>query len=517
MLLKHVVVTLLLVAVASCELAARVSLNSATYSRGDNVILQWEIINTGAPSHILRWGTPLEGEWNSNMFVIQNENGESAVYNGKILKRGPPTSEHFSEISAVSGELVLSEGYQFPLAGNYFITLAISVTTREGLSLKIQSNTVELNVVSADIMVERSQGAHAVRVVNYIGCDATQTTTAATAISNALVAVLNVNTYLGQTLPPSCSEDYVEWFGIYSDSNWQKIQQDFLNMTPFLQNLNFGIDCSTCVLPGVYAYVFPTDTDHIIYLCAAFWGSPPGPYETDSQSGTVIHELSHFNDIAATADNAYGQTDCRALAISDIPSALNNADSHEYLAEASPVCLTGGSGGDPHIFTFDGQDVNLQLFGDNKNYVLFTNDELRVVIRTSGTERRSFITAIGITYRSHHLLAHFNGTEAEFLLDDVVIDQSEITPIGEMKVFTPDPTKLTGPLAEESRYLLTGLQIANIAEIVAGLRPGSGPFFNIQVLEQHYRDESGLILAVSNSNFIRDADWISNFETDSLF
>ena len=72
-----------------------------------------------------------------------------------------------------------------------------------------------------------------------------------------------------------------------------------------------------------------------IYVCNAFWSAPMTG--TDSKAGTLIHEMSHFNVVAATDDWAYGQTAAKSLASSDPTKALDNADSHEYFAENTPA------------------------------------------------------------------------------------------------------------------------------------------------------------------------------------
>ena len=53
----------------------------------------------------------------------------------------------------------------------------------------------------------------------------------------------------------------------------------------------------------------------------------------NENQGVVIHEMSHFRTTAETNDYAYGQGACQALADSNPHKAINNADSHKYLAE----------------------------------------------------------------------------------------------------------------------------------------------------------------------------------------
>jgi peptidyl-Lys metalloendopeptidase len=82
-----------------------------------------------------------------------------------------------------------------------------------------------------------------------------------------------------------------------------------------------------------YAYGYP-NKPYTIYLCKVFWlASLSG---TDSQGGTLIHEMSHFTLVAGTNDYVYGQAGARNLAITNPNNAINNADNHEYFAENNP-------------------------------------------------------------------------------------------------------------------------------------------------------------------------------------
>ncbi len=54
---------------------------------------------------------------------------------------------------------------------------------------------------------------------------------------------------------------------------------------------------------------------------------------TDSQSGTLIHEMSHFENIGGTMDHAYGLRNAKVLASQDPKRALYNADTFEYYLE----------------------------------------------------------------------------------------------------------------------------------------------------------------------------------------
>lgn len=49
-----------------------------------------------------------------------------------------------------------------------------------------------------------------------------------------------------------------------------------------------------------------------------------------------MHESSHFDQIAATRDYAYGHYDSQILAKTNPGLAVQNADSHEYFVENDP-------------------------------------------------------------------------------------------------------------------------------------------------------------------------------------
>lgn len=87
---------------------------------------------------------------------------------------------------------------------------------------------------------------------------------------------------------------------------------------------------------GLFAYVYPTDENHTIYLGDQFWKSSSSG--TDSTAGTLAHEMSHFIDIGGTKDGfpkpaIYGVTSSRKLAETNSELALKHADSFQYYLE----------------------------------------------------------------------------------------------------------------------------------------------------------------------------------------
>jgi len=124
------------------------------------------------------------------------------------------------------------------------------------------------------------------------------------------------------------SATFTEWFGEYTNERWNTVR-DGINSIADNSVVAYKCDDRT----GVYAYVYPTDSSHTIYCCKVFWNIPVvGGFDT--KAGTLIHELSHFNNIAATRDWVYGTPGARDLARSNPTRAVNNADNYEYFSES---------------------------------------------------------------------------------------------------------------------------------------------------------------------------------------
>ena len=90
----------------------------------------------------------------------------------------------------------------------------------------------------------------------------------------------------------------------------------------------------------LFAYVYPDD-ERVVHL-GNLWASAPET-GTDSQAGTLGHEMSHFDSVGATDDvensqgvTVYGVELSKQLAIDDPSLALTNADNFEFYLENAP-------------------------------------------------------------------------------------------------------------------------------------------------------------------------------------
>lgn len=329
---------LCLFGIAFAEFTASISMSSCEYN-GESLLVDWELESNNIFSdRILSWNTPLEFEWNSNMFnIVHDKTGERAIYMGKLMKRAIPEIENFEAITSeesLKGCIDLSEGYNFPYAGDYSVTLNFRVHLLSGKTFVVASNTLKITVVEPDVMPSQDTIFVHSRAVGYTDCSVSETNTVKAAIPNALSASSNTLNYMNQIVR-TCTTSFETWFGNYTSSRWNTIQSDFQAIYDRFDSNGFNIDCG-CKQPGTYAYVYPSDPTHTIHLCPVFWDASDDPYHYNSQPGTLTHEMSHFSDVAGTDDIQYGVPGCYELAQTNPNQAVKNADSHEFLQESDP-------------------------------------------------------------------------------------------------------------------------------------------------------------------------------------
>ncbi len=307
---------------------------AAPVLQGDvDVTLTVTLTNTTRhPIHVLRWQLP-DDELEGALFRITREDGSAVRYDGAIVKRAAPQAADHVRIDAgasVSYTAELTASYDLSRSGRYSIEYA-SPGGHGARATLLRSQPIYL-------WLEGRSGkgstpppppvAGAAPV--YSNCSATQqsqlvaATSQAVSYSNAAVGYLAAS--------PSPTPRYVKWFGSFSNAGWATAKANFGAIQSAFTTQNLAFDCK-CKKPSTYAYVY-SNQPYKIYLCGAFWKAPVAG--TDSRGGTLIHEMSHFNVVAATNDWAYGQTAAAELAASDPAKALDNADSHEYFAENTP-------------------------------------------------------------------------------------------------------------------------------------------------------------------------------------
>ena len=294
----------------------------------------------------------------AQLFRVSRD-GEPVVYEGKLAKRGLPQPEDFVVLQpgrSYRAVVDLPAQYDMQARGQYQVTLASPLQYaslsggkmlrgERGLPLVLRSAPLRIWFEGEAARPEREAkgkpcnpkkqdcgggGGGGGTGVTFAGCSATQSATAMDAVTQARAYSENSKQYLsGGTVGPR----YTTWFGAYSSQRYATALDHFQSIDAAMDQDNGQITINCGCNQNYYAYVYPT-RPYEIFVCRAFWSAPLAG--TDSKGGTLIHEMSHFNVVAATDDVVYGQTGAKNLAASDPNGALNNADNHEYFAENTP-------------------------------------------------------------------------------------------------------------------------------------------------------------------------------------
>ncbi|CUA68102.1 Peptidyl-Lys metalloendopeptidase [Rhizoctonia solani] len=121
---------------------------------------------------------------------------------------------------------------------------------------------------------------------------------------------LAASSYLNGGVNPGTTR-YTTWFGTYDSDRAPTVRSHFPLIGTGASSTSY--DCSTCAVDAM-GYVYANDPSRI-YLCGSFWSA--ATTGTDSQAGTIVHELSHFTVNGGTEDHVYSQTLAKKLAKSN--------------------------------------------------------------------------------------------------------------------------------------------------------------------------------------------------------
>jgi len=293
-----------------------------------------ELQNTGSYAiALLRWNLPLDQFGGENAFhVILVEEEREVNYLGARVKYADPTFYDYLVLAkeeSVTVPVVLHNLYDFTKPGNYkvqFEYFAMDIVHEDdfGTIPRLRRNFTPSEIILSNPVLIKTEMTYPKELRVPYPCSNTEWNIIQNAASNLRPLITTATALVNQGNTPT----YVEWFGAYNANRWGTAEE----VLRYVQNNNV-VDYACDDRAGVYAYVYPTDTTHTIYVCSAFWNAYPiGGWDT--QAGTLLHELSHFNNIGATRDHAYGTGACRNLAINNPNNAVNNADSFEYFAES---------------------------------------------------------------------------------------------------------------------------------------------------------------------------------------
>jgi uncharacterized Zn-binding protein involved in type VI secretion len=138
-----------------------------------------------------------------------------------------------------------------------------------------------------------------------------------------------------------------KWMGDDSEATRQMLKdriQKELDLLDKMDEKNFkpGDPDDVDDIDNTYAYVYPTDTTHTVYIGGMFDGPNTPDTGENSRAGTIVHELSHFRDVGGTKDvvhpacggkKCYGTTNAENLAKQSPADAQTNADNFEFYME----------------------------------------------------------------------------------------------------------------------------------------------------------------------------------------
>jgi peptidyl-Lys metalloendopeptidase len=326
-----------LAAAARSELRVDLVPQQARYGANDAVLVDVTITNVGArKAKLLSWMLPAAA-LEEPLFAV-TRGGQHADYLGAHYKRPPAEASDFVHLApgaSLTRQVDLARFYDLSQTGDHDIQLVID---EDELRPHDNVRAAALTSNTARVWIE----AHALPVpeplavdtlagpLSFSRCDTTQQATVSQALGVANSMSDGALAYLSGT--PTASQRYQTWFGTFSTSGWSTAKSHFTAIADAFDTKAITIDCGC--KQKYYAYVYPTQP-YKIYVCSVFWQAPLSG--TDSKGGTLVHEMSHFNVVAATDDNAYGQSACKSLAQSSPSQALDNADSHEYFSENTPA------------------------------------------------------------------------------------------------------------------------------------------------------------------------------------
>merc|ERR1711934_676858 len=205
----------------------------------------------------------------------------------------------------------------------------------------------EHNTVSSMVQTTARAGSSVTRrrrdssfPLTYTDCDASQQTELENMHKNAM-------SWLETSAGVDHSNPIVkDWFGLVSVNDYTGVINSFNTMMDKAENVGVkyicedshqsGTNCNNGGAANVFAYVYPSSSTPIVYMCSMVMSYNP----KSERYQTVIHELSHFDNIGDTSDVGYGESTCKSLVGSSPTSAIQNADSQGYFTKYATGAAT---------------------------------------------------------------------------------------------------------------------------------------------------------------------------------
>ena len=311
------------------------------FRSSQNVLVTVTLSNPSKQSaRILKWLTPADGV-DESLFTVTRD-GQPVPYVGAVTKRPAATDGDYLVLgpgASVSSVVDLGDFYDLTGTGRYEISYNVSAYDLFGKSSPVSKPK---DALTSDAITLKVAGRAAKGKPQpppppppnpdgntFNACSTAQQSALNSARTKAKQYAVDAESYLSTG---AHGPRYTTWFGGFTSGRYGTVTSHFTAISLAMRTAAVTFDCSS--RRKVYAYVYP-DEPYKIYLGSVYWSAPAAG--TDSQAGTLIHEMSHFYVVASTDDVVYGQAGAKSLAISNPDAAITNADSHEYFAENTPT------------------------------------------------------------------------------------------------------------------------------------------------------------------------------------
>lgn len=181
-------------------------------------------------------------------------------------------------------------------------------------------------------------------------CTKTETGQARAAMHRAEGLLLTATAAIGP------NEAFDRWFGPYHPKTGDVVRRNLKSMVKALRSDKVTAECKNngqgLCASDTYAFI-NRDTPLHVNLCPNFFAMDTMKQlnaasleeGTGTRAGTIIHEVSHFHQVAGTEDVCYTREECSDMARSAPQDALINADNYQYFVEDVTFLGVGGQTG----------------------------------------------------------------------------------------------------------------------------------------------------------------------------
>jgi len=294
---------------------------------------------------VLKWNTPFEKTLSADIFNV-NMGSTDNTYLGIAIKRTQPKDSDYILFEAGTTERVsinMPTYYSMKKKGDYKVSFDGTFKYRLLDTTQLKTNEMTKKTVPTITFTfvpnaQQKRTSAFKQIAKFNTCTQSEIKILKVAHDDAIIISKASMDVLNKAPKKTTSERYVTWFGKANEKRQKTVTEGFQKIYDAFENKNISFDCGTCkedsdMYNDNYAYVHP-NAEYQIYLCGAFWRS--SKTGTDTQAGTLVHEVSHFTAVAGTDDHAYGQENAKKLAKVTPEKAINNAENYDYFAENNP-------------------------------------------------------------------------------------------------------------------------------------------------------------------------------------